>query len=64
MMTQKKTGISRVLADFGIFFLQNVRAANIIENFKIFEIFWLFQGGNFFSLDFLEIEKTFHQKED
>ena len=35
----KKTGISGVLADFGNFFFQNVMAANIIENFKIFEIF-------------------------
>ena len=38
-------------------------AANIIENFKNFEIFWLSQGGqkNFF-FDFLEIEKTFENK--
>ena len=35
----KKTGISGVLADFGNFFFQNVMAANIIENFKKFEIF-------------------------
>ena len=35
----KKTGISGVLADFGNFFFQNVMAANIIENFKNFEIF-------------------------
>ena len=41
----KKTGISGVLADFGNFFFQNVMAANIIENFKNFEIFWLSQGG-------------------
>ena len=38
-------------------------AANIIENLKKFEIFWLSQGGqkkNF--LDFLEIEKTVENK--
>ena len=38
------------MADFCNFFLQNVMAANIIENFKNFEIFLLSQGGkkNFF----------------
>ena len=35
----KKTGISGVLADFGNLFFQNVMAANIITNFKNFEIF-------------------------
>ena len=51
------------MVDFGNFFFQNVMAANIIENFKIFEIFLLSQGGQkkcFF--DFLEIEKTFENK--
>ena len=32
------------MADLGNFFFQNVMAANIIENFKNFEIFLLFQG--------------------
>ena len=51
------------MADFGNFFFQNVMAANIIENLKIVEIFWLSQGvKNIFFLDFLEIEKTFENK--
>ena len=51
------------MADFGNFFFQNVMAANIIENFKNFEIFWLSQGGQKkFFFDFLEIEKTFENK--
>ena len=37
----KKSGISGILADFGNFFSQSVLATNIIENFTIFEIFWL-----------------------
>ena len=57
----KKTGISGVLADFGIFFFQT--AANIIENFKILKNFWLLQGGwkKIFP-DLLEIEQTFAKK--
>ena len=38
----KKSVISGILADFGNFFFQPVMATNIIENFTIFEIFWLF----------------------
>ena len=38
-VNKKKTGISGVLANFGNFFFQNVMTANIIENFKNFEIF-------------------------
>ena len=41
----KKTGISGILADFCNFFLQPVMAANIIENFEIFDFFLLFQEG-------------------
>ena len=39
-------------------------ATNIIENFTIFEIFWLFLGGQnkFFSLDFLQIGNIFVNK--
>ena len=33
------------MADFGEKKIQNVMAANIIENLKFFEIFLLFKGG-------------------
>ena len=35
-LVNKKTGISGVLADFGIFFLQNVMPANFLEIWKMF----------------------------
>ena len=47
------------MADFGKKKIQNVMAANIIENLKIFEIFLLFKRGQKKFLDCLELEKTF-----
>ena len=44
-VNKKKLGLVAFWPILVIFFLQNVMAANIIENFKNFEIFLLFQGG-------------------
>ena len=57
----KKTGLAAFWSILVAFF-QNVMAANIIENFNIFEIFLLLQGGKKKILDFIEIEKTFVNK--
>ena len=63
-MNKKKLGLVAFWPILVIFLFQNVMAANIIENLKKFEIFWLSQGGQkkFFFIDFLEIEKTFENK--
>ena len=50
------------MADFGEKKIQNVMAANIIENLKIVEIFLLFKRGQKKFLDCLEVEKTFLNK--
>ena len=62
----KKTGISGVLADFGIFFFFKTSWLPIL--LKILQIlkFFDFPKGvkKNFVFDFLEIEKTFENKKD
>ena len=62
-VNKKKLGIVAYWPILVIFLFQNVMAANIIENFKNFEIFDFPKGvKKIFFFDFLEIEKTFENK--